>query len=134
LLEAWRVFYQERRWFVSKFCQPVWEEFIHTEIMSGRIKLPAYVLGDELTRKAFLRCEWVGTAQGQIDEVKEVVAAKMRIQAGLSTLEQEVAKLSGSDWEVVTQQRAKEQEFLKENGLAEMTESFQVYIQGNPSQ
>jgi lambda family phage portal protein len=133
LLEAWRVFYQERQWFVSKFCQPVWEEFLHIEIMSGRINLPAYVLGDELTRKAFLRCEWVGTAQGQIDEVKEIVAAKMRVQAGFSTMEQETAKLSGSDWEVITQQRAKEKAYLEENGLAEMTESFQVYIQGNSS-
>lgn len=46
---------------------------------------------------AYTSCDWVGASRGQVDELKETQAAVLRINNGLSTLEQENARL-GQDW------------------------------------
>jgi len=46
---------------------------------------------------ALTQCEWIGAARGQIDELKETQAAVLRIKYGLSTHEDELARL-GKDW------------------------------------
>jgi len=46
---------------------------------------------------ALAEADWIGAARGQIDELKETQAAVLRIKYGLSTHEDELARL-GKDW------------------------------------
>jgi capsid protein len=54
--------------------------------------------------------------KGWIDPVKETKASKIRLEIGLSTLEDECAT-QGLDWEEVLEQRAREQAKMRELGL-----------------
>jgi lambda family phage portal protein len=94
----------------------VLEEFIS----QGEVPLPAGFTRDDyyrpLMREAFSRCSWIGTGTGQIDELKETQAAILRIKAGLSTYEIEIARL-GEDWREIFEQQAIEAGVREEKGL-----------------
>ncbi|PAL23529.1 phage portal protein [Sphingopyxis sp. GW247-27LB] len=65
---------------------------------------------------ALARADWIGAARGQIDELKETEAAILRIDNGLSTREEELARL-GKDWRRVYRQRAREKREEERLGL-----------------
>lgn len=56
---------------------------------------------------ALAQCSWIGAARAQIDELKETQAAVLRIKYGLSTHEEELARL-GKDWRKVYEQLERE--------------------------
>lgn len=66
---------------------------------------------------ALTQCQWIGAARGQIDELKETQAAVLRIKYGLSTHEDELARL-GKDWRRVYAQLEREK---KERELRDIT-------------
>lgn len=94
----------------------VLEEFIS----QGEVPLPPGFTRDDfyrpLMREAFSRCTWIGTGTGQIDELKETQAAILRIKAGLSTYEIEIARF-GEDWREIFEQQALEAGVRAEKGL-----------------
>ena len=59
---------------------------------------------------------WLGPAKGYIDPTKEILAAAARIEAGISTLEDECAE-QGKDWEDVLVQQGFETATRKQLGL-----------------
>ncbi len=65
-------------------------------------------------RKAWCTCEWSGPAPGQIDPVREVRAAKERIELGVSTREQETMQLTGGDFDKNVEQLLLEAEKMAE--------------------
>lgn len=69
-----------------------------------------------LGREAFCRATWIGASAGQTDEMKETQAAIMRMNSGLSTLEQECGRL-GRDYREVLRQKAREQRLAGELGV-----------------
>lgn len=97
MLEAWKAFKMRREWLTNDFCKPVYEIWLTEAIALGRIQAPGF-FNDPLIRQAYLGSEWIGPAQGQLDGTKEIQAATMAIEAGLSTREQEAIKLNGSDY------------------------------------
>lgn len=56
------------------------------------------------------QAEWIGASFGQIDELKETQAAVLRMNAGLSTMADEAARL-GKDWRRLLRQLAREKEW-----------------------
>lgn len=96
--ETWKAFRMRRTWFVNDFCKEIYELWFNEAVSTGRINAPGY-FENLLVRKAYLNCTWNGPAQGQLDPGKEVVAAAKRIEAGLSTHEDECIALNGSDFE-----------------------------------
>ncbi|MCM1388076.1 MAG: phage portal protein [Bacillus sp. (in: Bacteria)] len=98
LLEAWKAFKMYRQWFISDFCNPVYEIWLSEAIARGRVEAPGF-FEDALIREAWLRCEWIGPSQGQLDPVKEVNAEILAIQNGLTTHEAAAARINGSDWD-----------------------------------
>lgn len=108
LLEAWRFFMSCRSWLAAEYCQPIWEAVITESVILGRLSAPGF-LADPAIRMAYLGCEWVGDAKGQINETVAVEAAKARVDGGFSTEAKETAALTGGDWERDERQRAKEQ-------------------------
>jgi lambda family phage portal protein len=109
LLEAWRFFMAKREWLAQYFCQPVYEAWFLEAVCSGRIQAPGFMDGDPAIRAAYCGTHWIGAAPGQIDPLKEIQAARERIDAGISTLSRETAALTGEEWEKTHRQGIKEQ-------------------------
>jgi lambda family phage portal protein len=119
LLEAWKFFSTRRTWLANNFCQPVFEAWMDDAVSQGIISAPGYFTSP-IMRRAYLGSEWIGPAKGMIDEKKEIEAAKMRVEMGVSTLAEETAQLTGGDWEKKHPQRVKEHTMRKSAGLIEM--------------
>lgn len=96
--ETWKAFKMRRKWFVTDFCQQVYELWFAEAVAKGRINAPGFFL-DPMIAKAYTKASWNGTAQGFLNPVAEVNAAVTRIQNGLSTHEDECAAMNGSDFE-----------------------------------
>jgi len=117
MLEAWRFFMGRRRWLTDVLCRPVYELWMIEAVALGRIVAPGFLTGDPLIRQAYLGSEWVGPARGQIDEKKEVDAARERVDMGISTLDRETREITGGDWDHIHTQRAREVKKRRDSGL-----------------
>lgn len=60
---------------------------------------------------------WTGDGPGSIDPTKEVTAAKMRVELGISTKQAESILHDGLDWEQKHEQRVKEINAEKRDGI-----------------
>lgn len=116
LLTAWRVFYKRRSFMASRFCQPIYEEFLAEAVAMGRLHLPGF-FADPLVRQAWCGAEWAGDGPGSIDPKKEVDAAIARCDMGISTLDAESIRYDGVDWETKHRQSVKERAARKAGGL-----------------
>lgn len=115
LLEAWRFFRCRRAWLVQAFCQPVYEVWLYEAVAAGMIAAPGF-FADPFIRKAYSGAIWCGDSPGYIDPAKEIGPAKDRLDAMLSTYDEETALLGG-DFEKNVRQRAKEKRMLERAGL-----------------
>lgn len=109
LLEAWKMFKMQRSWLIADFCQPIYDEWLAEAVAKGRIYAPNF-FADPLIRKAYSNCNWSGPSAGQLDPVKEATAAKIRVEEGFSTRQQESVEINGSDYFENNRQRLKEEE------------------------
>lgn len=117
LMEAWKAFKMRRVWLTNDFCNPVYEIWLTEAVARGRIIAPGF-LTDPIIRQAYLQAEWIGPSQGQLDPTKELSAAVMAIENGLSTREQETIKLNGGQFTANVDKLAIENEKLKSaNGI-----------------
>lgn len=98
LLEAWKAFRMRRQWFVSDFCNPIYEIWMYEAIARGRLIAPGF-FDNPLVRKAYLGCIWIGPSQGMLDPTKEISAEIMACEYGLSTYSDSATRLNGSDWD-----------------------------------
>lgn len=118
LLEAWRFFRGRRQWLTSLWLAPVYDLWLEEAISMGLVEAPGFYK----FRYAYTRARWIWPGRGWVDPVKEADAAGIRIEKGVSHLEQECAE-QGMDWEEVMEQRASEikraTEMEKEYGLPE---------------
>ena len=91
LLEAWKAFRMRRTWFANDFCQPTYELFLSEAVALERVNAPGY-FNDPSVKKAWCKANWNGPAPGQLDPVKEVNAATLRVEQGFSTREKEIGR------------------------------------------
>ena len=92
--------------------KPVYELWLEEAINKGVIDAPDFYE----KRHAWTKVKWIGPGRGWVDPVKEAKAAQLRMQIGLSTLEDECAA-QGLDWEEVLEQLAREKAKIVELGL-----------------
>lgn len=119
LLEAWAMFRCRRDWLASYLCQPIYETWMEEAIARGRIEAPGF-FDDPILRYAWLGSQWVGDGPGAIDPLKEVEAARSRLEIGVSTLAEETMLHDGGDWEMKHAQQVKEHKLRTEGGLIEL--------------
>lgn len=113
LLEAWRGFIYRRFFVARNFCQPALTHFMYDEVASGRLACPGFFTSD-IVRNAWMAGKWVGPGKGMIDPLKEVKAAREKINGNLSTHEDEYIQMNetGGDWEGAMNRRSREEKLL----------------------
>jgi len=117
LLEAWKVMTFERLEFSQHFIRHMYGLWLEEAIYKGIVKLPATAPSFQTAKAAYMRCRLIGPPRGWVDPVKEAQASQLRMEIGISSLEQECAE-QGLDYEEVLDQRARELKMLKEKGLS----------------
>lgn len=116
LLEAWRTFKGRREWLGSGFCTPVYETWLEEAVARGRVIAPGF--DDPMVRRAWMQSEWVGDSQGQIDPVREVEAANLRVESEFSSRTRETQQLSGAEWTEIHAERVREERLRRQDGTA----------------
>lgn len=117
LLEAWRTLGRRRYDFGVGFAAPAFAAVLEEAIDRGDVPLPNDAPDFPEARTEYARCRWIGPGRGWIDPKAEPEGSKIKIGACLSTMEREMAENDGLDLEEVLDQRALEQQMLRERGL-----------------
>lgn len=118
MLEAWRTFGRRRTNFASGFAQRVYVAWLEESMEVDDYTMPLGIAPEFIeARSAYSRAKWLGPGKGLVDIVKERQGAILGINAGLSSLESEVAEISGTDWREYAAQRALEKQKYEELGL-----------------
>ena len=108
LLTSWRTMKRRRADFATGTATPVYSAFLEEALDMFPELLPRNAPSWLEYRAAYCRCKWTGPGRGWIDPVKERQGVVLGLDAGLSTLEDEVADISGGDWKEALEQRAQE--------------------------
>jgi lambda family phage portal protein len=116
LQDAWKFFLTSRAWLVTRYCQPVYCDWMDEAVARDMLQAPGY-FDNPLIRRAYQGAIWIGPAKGMIREDVEVDAALKRADGGISTLEYESASIMGLDWEGMHPQRVKEVRRRVRDGL-----------------
>ena len=124
MIEIWRGWTVRRTAFAQGFCQPFFMAWMEEQIMDGHIVLPKSAPDFYANWTAYARAKWIGPGKGFVDPVKEAQASAMRVALGMSTLEEESAELTGTDFADNIEQIKREIDEMPEGALHPMQESF----------
>lgn len=107
----------DRGSFSEQFYQPIFNLFLHLEILKNKISAPGYLTavakGNEMVVEAYRVARWIGANVPHIDPMKEVQAERLKLGKSaesipLTTVEQSIERLGGGDSNSVLEQFAKE--------------------------
>jgi lambda family phage portal protein len=114
MLDAWRTFMIHRTFIGQMFCQPIYTMLQEEAYLRGDLRV-----SDFYTNMAALtRCEWRGSAKGDIEPVKAIQANVLAIESNLKTHEAAITEMDGdADVTAVFDQLAKEKKMLAERDL-----------------
>ena len=107
MLDFWKVVQRYRQHFIDRFNQPIYEQWLAEAVALGRVEAPGF-FDDPLIREAWCGCQWIGTSRGHVQPVQEANAAKIRMELGISTGEQETLEYNGGDWKENMKQLGRE--------------------------
>ncbi len=127
MAETWKFMQSRKKMIADKFATICYRLWLEEAVKLGkvttakRVKIYDAVPGQKYGRlnlnfDAMAKCDWIGASRGQIDEYKETQAAVLRITNGLSTAEDELARL-GKDWRKVYRQLKREMQMREALGL-----------------
>lgn len=120
MLETWKYMQSKKKMVTDRFATLVYLLWLEEEMNDPNTDLPLPKGSEHFyegtNREAYSRCDWIGASRGQIDELKETQAAVLRISAGLSTREKELARL-GDDYRDILDQQLREQKLIAKMGL-----------------
>lgn len=117
-VSAWRTISRRRARFDRGFAKPVYLAWHEEAYDIARLPLPQGAPDFIEARGALTRCRWIGAPRGWVDPVKEAQGVVLRMDAGVSTLQQEAAE-QGHDWEELLDQRSRERARMRELGIPE---------------
>ncbi|HFO8417471.1 TPA: phage portal protein, partial [Escherichia coli] len=105
--ESWRYFMGRRKFIASRLATQMFSCWLEEALLRGIIRPPRARFDFYQARSAWSRAEWIGAGRMAIDGLKEVQESVMRIEAGLSTYEKELA-LMGEDYQDIFRQQVRE--------------------------
>jgi lambda family phage portal protein len=115
LLEARQAYTFLQRWFIDSYLVWEWRQVLEDARLRGDPRMAG------VTDEDIDRVQWIPNGWRWVDPVKEVMAIKTALELGLTTLQDECARL-GKDWEEVVEQRRIEREALGAAGLLDEEE------------
>jgi lambda family phage portal protein len=124
MIEIWRGWTARRVAFAQGFCQLYFMAWLEEQVLDGHIELPRGAPDFHTFWPAYARAKWIGPGKGFVDPVKEAQAAAMRVALGLSTLEEEAAELTGTDYAENMEQIGREITAMPDGMLHPAQESF----------
>ena len=104
----------EQEHFISYVMNDVFETWLETEIMLGRIKIPLIKFNND--RFEFLKQKWILPKRSWVDPLKDLLSTEKEIALNLTTQTEE-AMAQGKDFEEILDQKVLEMAMLKEKGL-----------------
>ncbi|MBB1489399.1 phage portal protein [Oceanospirillum sediminis] len=115
--ENWRYFMGRRKIIAARKATIIFRLVLEELLFRNLVSMPKGVTRDFYqATNAWTRCRWIGSGRLAIDGLKETKEAIMRIEAGLSTYEDEMA-LMGKDYLEVFDQQQREAEELEARQL-----------------
>ena len=135
MTQTWKRMQARKAMVADRFATAVYMLWFEEMINNGKLeamkysKLPNFY--EDLNAEAYTKCDWIGAARGQIDELKETQAAVLRIKFGLSTHEDELAKL-GKDWRKVYAQLERERKEREKRGIELQEDNSVNAASGSP--
>ncbi|EIX3164351.1 TPA: phage portal protein [Salmonella enterica subsp. enterica serovar Kodjovi] len=128
--ESWRYFLGRRKFIAGRLATQMFSCWLEEALIRGVIKAPRSRFSFWEARSSWSRAEWIGAGRMAIDGLKEVQEAVMRIEAGLSTYEKELA-IMGEDYQDIFRQQVRESEERRSAGLPRpvwITDTYQQQI------
>lgn len=117
MLEGWRYFMGRRKIIASRYASMIYTLWLEEAIHRRIITLPRRARrGFYEAKSSWCNAEWIGSGRLAIDGLKEVKESILRIEAGLSTYEKELAQM-GEDYQEVFAQQVREMEERRDAGL-----------------
>ncbi len=125
----------ERDDFTAQFYAPIYEFFLHIQVIEGLFTLPGYLQAhkedNDLILSAYRNCRFTGPMFPHIDPLKEVNAERKKLgplaeNIPLTTVEKSTEVLYGGDSRSNMEQFGKELEEAKNNGIEEEKEEKDV--------
>lgn len=115
---------RRRKLLIEPFCEFALANVLEEAIATGRLRFKAPLRYRDLTpldafrelRRFACRAEWVGPQMPDPDELKSARAAQLRVQAGLSSLSDEISSM-GRDPDATLDKIAADREALKRRGI-----------------
>lgn len=108
----WQSVFVKRDDFTADFKTPVFNSWLLGEVGTGNLILKGFE--DPQLRAAWQSAKWIGVPSPSIDPVKEEKAAKIRVEEGFTTREQEAQKRHGSSFDSNVERLATENKRLAE--------------------
>lgn len=112
LIEDETTFAMMQQSIIDHFLTPVYEAFIESAVLAGKIKIKDF----HVNKDEYLKHEWISPGKKWIDPLKEATANRVALETNQTTLA-EIAGSAGHDWREIIDQRAKEIEYMKEKGV-----------------
>ena len=139
MLQTWRTMQSRKKIVADEMANAIFRLWIEEAINNDRLETFRASEADQLYTNghqnmmfdALTRADWIGASRGQIDELKETQAAVLRIKYGLSTHEDELAKL-GKDWRKVFAQKEREQKDMESRGIILLEDNSVNAASGDP--
>ncbi|GAB5451827.1 MAG: phage portal protein [Halioglobus sp.] len=117
MMETWRYMMGKRKVIAARFASMIFSLWLEEAVQRKIVTLPRKAKsGFYDSRPSWCNADWIGSGRLAIDGLKEVKEAVLRIEAGLSTYEKELA-LMGEDYQEVFAQQVREAAERKEAGL-----------------
>lgn len=126
--ESWRYFMGRRKFIAARLATQMFSCWLEEALLRGIIRPPRARFDFYQARSAWSRAEWIGAGRMAIDGLKEVQESVMRIEAGLSTYEKELA-LMGEDYQDIFRQQVRESAERQKAGLSRPVWIAQAYQQ-----
>lgn len=112
LIEDRETYREWQHYLAEHFCRKVYAWWLESCVLAKTVLIPDFFTN----REKYVNCSWVAKGTSWIDPLKEVSANSKAMESYQTTL-QEVAAERGQDWKQILQQRAKEQNKMRELGL-----------------
>lgn len=135
LTQTWKFMQSRKRLVADRLASIIYTLWFEEQMNAGNLEFMKYSKApnfyEGLNSEAYTNVEWIGAARGQIDELKETQAAVLRIKFGLSTHEDELAKL-GKDWRKVYMQLERETKEREKRGIVLIEDNSVNAASGSP--